>query len=78
MDSKLLQKNFPELLLGKIAVTAVVSVEFYTNLYVVHYSTVAIAENFGGNLGKFGNFLRIRQSFIRQLLVISEKARGWA
>ena len=27
----------------------------------------------GENFGEFGDFLRIRQSFIRQLLVISEK-----
>ena len=30
------------------------------------------------NFGKFGNLLQFCQSFIRQLLVISEKARGWA
>jgi len=28
----------------------------------------------GENFGEFGDLLRIRQSFIRQLLVISEKA----
>ena len=49
-------KIFPELLLSKIAVTAAVSVEFYTNLYVVHYSTVAIAENFGGELNQIWQF----------------------
>jgi len=32
----------------------------------------------GENFGEFGDLLRIRQSFIRQLLVLSEKARGWA
>ena len=32
----------------------------------------------GENLGEFGDLPRIRQSFICQLLVISEKARGWA
>ena len=31
----------------------------------------------GENFGKFGNLLRIHQSFIRQLLVASEKARGY-
>jgi len=28
----------------------------------------------GENFGEFGDLLRIRQSFIRQLLVVSEKA----
>jgi len=32
----------------------------------------------GENFGEFGDLLQIRQSFICQLLVISEKARGWA
>ena len=32
----------------------------------------------GQNFGKFGDLIWIRQIFIRQLLVLSEKARGWA
>jgi len=32
----------------------------------------------GENFGEFSDSVRIRQNFIRQLLGVSEKARGWA